>query len=227
MLKKIKTIINYKSAFTLSELLIALGVIAILTAVTMPIVSNMLPDQNVLMAKRAFYTTETIVSNLINDDFCYPKQKSKVGFDDGLAYSRCEKWKFIEGQAEKNDIKKKFLTLFSDKLDIKDVSEDLKTIYTKDGMKWIFSNTSTFTNNNKESHIDLTVDVNGDKDPNCGQETLSTKCSDTERKNGFDRFSMEIYANGKIKILDCWAKMSVRTDKKLTGKNDFSDCSSL
>ncbi|MDY6309889.1 MAG: prepilin-type N-terminal cleavage/methylation domain-containing protein, partial [Cyanobacteriota bacterium] len=41
-------------AFTLSELLIALGVIAILTAISMPIIHNLLPDQNVVMAKRAF-----------------------------------------------------------------------------------------------------------------------------------------------------------------------------
>ncbi|MDY6358992.1 MAG: prepilin-type N-terminal cleavage/methylation domain-containing protein [Cyanobacteriota bacterium] len=42
---------NNKSAFTLSELLIALGVIAILTAISMPIIHNLLPDQNVVMAK--------------------------------------------------------------------------------------------------------------------------------------------------------------------------------
>ncbi|HCB11579.1 MAG TPA: hypothetical protein DEO94_05525, partial [Cyanobacteria bacterium UBA11991] len=33
-----------KKAFTLSELLIALGVIAILTAISMPIIHNLLPD---------------------------------------------------------------------------------------------------------------------------------------------------------------------------------------
>ncbi|MDY6309835.1 MAG: prepilin-type N-terminal cleavage/methylation domain-containing protein, partial [Cyanobacteriota bacterium] len=49
--------IMIKKAFTLSELLIALGVIAILTAISMPIIHNLLPDQNVVMAKRAFYTT--------------------------------------------------------------------------------------------------------------------------------------------------------------------------
>ncbi|MDY6382629.1 MAG: prepilin-type N-terminal cleavage/methylation domain-containing protein, partial [Cyanobacteriota bacterium] len=48
---------NKIGAFTLSELLIALGVIAILTAISMPIIHNLLPDQNVVMAKRAFYTT--------------------------------------------------------------------------------------------------------------------------------------------------------------------------
>ncbi|MDY6359532.1 MAG: prepilin-type N-terminal cleavage/methylation domain-containing protein, partial [Cyanobacteriota bacterium] len=69
--------IMIKKAFTLSELLIALGVIAILTAISMPIIHNLLPDQNVVMAKRAFYTTETIISDLLNYQYCYPKQRAR------------------------------------------------------------------------------------------------------------------------------------------------------
>lgn len=68
-MKKIK-----RKAFTLSELLIALGVIGVLTAIVMPIVFSLAPDQNTLMAKRAFYTTETVISNLMNDNLCYPKK---------------------------------------------------------------------------------------------------------------------------------------------------------
>ena len=79
-----------KKAFTLSELLIALGVIGILTAILMPIVFSLAPDQNALMAKRAFYTTETIISDLLNDSSCYPKILSRAGLDDGLGYYKCK-----------------------------------------------------------------------------------------------------------------------------------------
>ncbi len=210
-----------KNAFTLSELLIALGVIAILTAISMPIIHNLLPDQNVVMAKRAFYTTETIISNLLNDQYCYPKQRVAAGLDDGLGYIRCEKW-----GAEKNNAQTKLITLFADKLDVKETKNGGKTILTKDGMIWTFSD-SQLKIGMPNSYIYLTVDVNGDKEPNCGQTSQSTQCQNS-RKYGFDKFTMKILARGKIEIKDCWAKLAVRVDKKLTGREDItSDCKAI
>ena len=210
-----------KNAFTLSELLIALGVIAILTAISMPIIHNLLPDQNVVMAKRAFYTTETIISNLLNDQYCYPKQRVAAGLDDGLGYIRCEKW-----GAEKNNAQTKLITLFADKLDVKETKNGGKTILTKDGMIWTFSD-SQLKIGMPNSYIYLTVDVNGDKEPNCGQTSQSTQCQNS-RKYGFDKFTMKILARGKIEIKDCWAKLAVRVDKKLTGREDITyDCDAI
>ena len=218
--------IMIKKAFTLSELLIALGVIAILTAISMPIIHNLLPDQNVVMAKRAFYTTETIISDLLNYQYCYPKQRARVGLDDGLVYKRCEKWKFVDGQSEKDNAQDKLLTLFASKLDVKEIKDNGKTIFTKDGMIWTFSN-SELKAGMPNSYIYLTVDVNGDKEPNCGQTSQSTKCPNT-RKYGFDKFTMKILARGKIEIKDCWAKLAVRVDKKLTGREDITyDCDAI
>ena len=110
-----------RKAFTLSELLIALGVIGVLTAIVMPIVFSLAPDQNVLMAKRAFYTTETIISNLMNDNFCYPKKNSRVGLDDGYGYVRCKKWGGEENTASQSneDAPTKLVKLFAEQLDVK------------------------------------------------------------------------------------------------------------
>ena len=83
---------NFRNAFTLSELLIALGIIGILTAILMPIFFNLMPDQNALMAKRAFYTTETVISDLLNDPDCYPKILARAGLDDGMGYTKCSNW---------------------------------------------------------------------------------------------------------------------------------------
>ena len=93
-----------KKAFTLTELLIALGVIGVLAAILMPVISNLLPDQNLVMAKRAYYATQNVVSDMINDADCYPdtsktryNERSKwfkrIGFDDGFKYPNCENWK--------------------------------------------------------------------------------------------------------------------------------------
>jgi len=217
-----------KKAFTLSELLIALGVIGILTAILMPIVFSLAPDQNVLMAKRAFYTTETVISDLLNDPSCYPKILSRAGLDDGLGYNKCKKW---GGEENKDSLTSensadKLVTLFADRLDIKGsitTEGNTKSFKTKDGMKWTFSHFN-FANNVPESYVLLTVDVNGDKDPNCGQASTSGKCKENNRTNGFDKFTMRIFARGRIQIIDCWAVMAAKVDKKLVGDDDVTNC---
>ncbi len=89
-----------KKAFTLTELLIALGVIGVLAAILMPVITNMMPDQNAIMAKRAYYTVQNVVSDMINNGDCYPDTSKaasdsfrRIGFDDGFPYPNCEKWK--------------------------------------------------------------------------------------------------------------------------------------
>lgn len=218
-----------KKAFTLSELLIALGVIGILTAILMPIVFSLTPDQNALMAKRAFYTTETVISDLLNDPTCYPKILSRAGLDDGLGYYKCKKWGGDENKTALTNENNadKLVTLFADRLDIKGsitTEGNTKSFKTKDGMKWTFSHFN-FANNDPKSYVLLTVDVNGDKGPNCGQNSASGKCDENNRTKGFDKFTMKIFATGKIQIIDCWAVMSAKVDKKLVGDEDLTQCS--
>ena len=213
-----------RKAFTLSELLVALGVIGVLTAIVMPIVFALAPDQNVLMAKRAFYTTETIISDLLNDSYCYPQTLSRAGLDDGLGYAKCKKWGGEEnaGALSNEDALTKLVTLFTDKLDLRGSVESngsKRTFKTKDGMVWTFSH-NNFVANKPDSYILLTVDVNGDKDPNCGQSATSGQCIDKNRKNGFDRFTMRIFARGRVQLIDCWAILAAKIDKKLVGKED-------
>ena len=210
---------NFKRAFTLSELLISLGIIGILTAILMPIFFSLAPDQNTLMAKRAFYTTETVISDLLNDPHCYPSIRASAGLDDGIGYNKCEQW----GDDKSASAQNKLITLFTDKLDLKGAINGT-TFTTKDGMKWTFSNFN-FANADPNSYALLTVDVNGDKEPNCGQSDTSGACADNNRKSGFDRFTMIIYARGKVEIEDCWASLAARVDKKLVGKEN-ADCSS-
>jgi len=213
-----------RTAFTLTELLIALGVIGVLTAIVMPIVFSLAPDQNALMAKRAFYTTETVISDLLNDSYCYPKILSRAGLDDGLGYAKCKKWGGEEntGALSNEDAATKLVTLFADRLDIRGSIKNengKKTFQTKDGMIWTFSHFN-FVNNKPDSYVLLTVDVNGDKDPNCGQSAQSGQCEDKNRKQGFDRLTMRIFARGRIQLIDCWGILAAKVDKKLVGKED-------
>ena len=88
-----------KKAFTLTELIIALGVIGILAAVLMPIIANMLPDTNAIMAKRAYYAVQNVVSDMINNGDCYPDTSRasstdlrRLGLEDGYRYPNCVGW---------------------------------------------------------------------------------------------------------------------------------------
>ena len=215
--------INKTNGFTLSELLIALAVIGLLTAVTMPIISNLMPNQNVLMAKRAFFTTETVISDLINDNLCYPRTLARVGFDDGLGYARCKKYGGSDNPSKlsQDDSAEKFVTLFADKLNLNGdiTSEDGKYKFkTREGFEWVFSNFN-FQPADENSYAIITVDLDPSSHSfNCGDSDYSGACENSNTTD-YDTFSMKIFARGKIEILDCWATLAVKTDQKLTGKN--------
>ena len=222
-------------AFTLTELLVALGVIGVLCAILLPIIFNVMPNQNTIMAKRAYYTVQNIVSDLINDEACYPDLTSasdsekRVGFDDGFGYPNCSAWggtAYTSTITAEGDANKKFKVLFLDKLGLNDenVSASNTTFATRDGLQWAIHTMGFGTKNNKNVLALITVDTNGKNSPNCDQAGIySSKISDagncTGRAKGFDRFTMAVYADGKIKINsnDTWAINAVQVDRNITG----------
>lgn len=215
--------------FTLTELLIALAVLGLLIAVLMPVISNLLPDQNALMAKRAFYGIQTIVGDMINDEACYPDMSqavsdTRIGFDDGYGYADCLKWGGSENTASITTENKtnKFIVLFKNKLDTANNAD--ATFTTKDGVRWNIQSTGTgegFTNNSSSSYIRIAVDTNGLEDPNCSQSgnaaaTFATGTTCNGRTSGFDIFTVKVYADGGLDIEDTWAQDAVKLNKNIT-----------
>lgn len=213
---------RFNNAFTLTELLVALGVVAILCAILMPVIFNLIPNQNTIMAKRAYYTIQTIVSELINDEACYPDKTSsvtdrRIGFDDGAGTANCLEWT----NTGSTDSAGKFKTLFRDKLGLDGSADDFDTA---DGIQWKFSNAAFNSGNTTGGSIKLSVDVNGEEDPNCSNtnnyntELGSGGSNCSSRKSGFDRFQVTIYGNGKVEInsSDKWAIEAVKVSKSLT-----------
>ena len=63
---------NFKlKAFTLSEIMVALTVIGILTAILLPIVANSIPDKKVMKFKKADTTLKNVIRELVNSDKYY------------------------------------------------------------------------------------------------------------------------------------------------------------
>ena len=58
--------------FTLTELMIAITVLGILTAAVLPAVLGNNPNQNKIMMKKAYYTTAEVISEMINNESLFP-----------------------------------------------------------------------------------------------------------------------------------------------------------
>ena len=234
------------NAFTLTELLVALGVIGILCAILLPVIFNLLPNRNTLMAKRAYYAVQTIVADMINDEACYPDLTSvkdtdkRVGFDDGYGYANCTLWGGVENTGTINDednpgANNKFAILFIDKLDLEGAYTKGSWNYsfsTKDGIQWMIHTPQFGTKNSKDARTLITVDVNGKDRPNCSPNDNSSKIDGAEDcsgvNKGYDRFTMAVYADGRIEISpnDVWATNAINVNRNVTGdgvSNDTDD----
>lgn len=208
-----------KKGFTLTELMVALAIVGILCAILLPVVHNILPNQNTVMAKRTYYTVQQVVSDLINDDSCYPDMSMGnppvVGFNYLGADDNC-----IGYTSEDTNSELKFLKLFSNRLDgTLDTSSTPNTLTTKDGVKWYFCSQDFASTGDTDSHQTIAIDVNGDDKPNCAQDppdcnNVIAKCAE-DRTGGFDQYTVDIYADGRLEIRDTWAKDAININKDL------------
>lgn len=60
-----------KKAFTMAEVLMVLAVLGIIAAILIPAIATLKPDQNRVMFKKAYYLTERLIAEIINDEELY------------------------------------------------------------------------------------------------------------------------------------------------------------
>ena len=200
--------------FTLTELMVAMGVIGILVAVVTPAIMKTRPNKNKMMIKKSFYTAEQIVSTLINDERLYPDMKeicdrgvvegedpTKVYCAFGFDYDNSVRY---EGETYTGNTK--FADLFASRLNVNTEDETTHIYYTTDGIKWDLSDTvgawtkgqdtpGKFGDQTNAAGVgEILVDVNGEEAPNCRESNENCSADD------FDQYVIEILATGKMRI---------------------------
>lgn len=189
-----------KTGFTLAEVIISTVIVGVLAVVLVPSVLNARPNQELLMFRKAYYLTERIVSELVNDEELYPElddvdaaqylgNTEKVTFR-GVEYGGADgdnaKTKFCELMAAKIN-KSSEISCKEIKVEDNNGSVTDATLTTSDGMLWILPIT-TFAD--KDTAYSIYVDVNGDKEPNC--------LYDKEKCLKPDRFKINVYQDGRV-----------------------------
>lgn len=220
-----------KKGFTLTELLIALAVVGILVAILMPVIRSIMPNQKVLMAKRAHSAIESIVSNLLNDSACYPEEIDNdgdpiTGFDNGFGYQDCDLWGGDDDTKSTiptaGEPKVKFEKLFIDKLQLKDedpsfantgMATQIAQFTTKDGMKWGIGYKG-------DDFIQIVVDVNGDEGPNKGDSANASLITDRSVENNLSEYDVaefSVKSDGTVEAKGNWTKAAIDVNTRING----------
>ncbi len=174
-----------KNGFTLSELLIALGVVAVASALIAPQITKIIPDKAKLKVISTNAKIEQETSDLVSNDAIYWCNDGDNR--QGLA---------CEGQAMTPELRNnplysgdnKYRNLMVYKLNLtEDNSLNGFTHVSSDGVYWNFQR-----HLDVEGHMDITItiDINGEKGPNriFGQDNIT-------KNNDRFRFNVDEYGN--------------------------------
>lgn len=212
-------------AFTLSELIIALAVLGILCAIVVPTLMSNNPNKNKMMIKKAYNVFTDVINELINDNNNYP-----------FLYGLCPDTGdggYLGFDCTETDSKLPYLfatqlTLPGEKISSEETLNKASGLdkcngaasscyyfQTDDKIIWAFEEDSIAKGSYTDT-IQVGIDVNGDKGPNCYQGSTTENCKN--RDSDFDQFRIQLYADGKVKINedDEWAMEAIRPSSSLT-----------
>lgn len=166
-----------KRGFTIAEMLITSGVIAVIALLLMPVLQNTKADESVQKYQKALFLSERLQQELLNDEDLY--KDANLGDTEEVRY---------EGRTYSGNTK--FCELFASRMktltgvscaehSFIDGENPQGTFTTPDGIVWNVP-ISEFGENAET----IEVDVNGDKRPNC---YFSESCKNP------DRFTLALY----------------------------------
>src|SRR5574344_1252102 len=196
------TMRNYKNSngFTLAELMITLTIIGVIAALILPSLLDAVPEQTIVMFKKAHSVLEQTFQTLTNN--------SELFTDGNLS-------------AATNKSGKSLCFLFANEVNTvgtvscsSNATSTTPSFTTTDGVVWYFTqnynapiDTSVSTPYDTDTgagtnFTHIVVDVNGDKVPNCGAKIQAAFGSDACANGSIpDRFMFAVRYDGKITVL--------------------------
>lgn len=182
-------------AYTLSEVLVTIGILGVLAAMIIPAVTKTKPDVNKVMFKKAYSSIEKTVADMIGDSIAYPSTDT-TGFANADTSG-------ITGFPASTD---KFCYLFSQRMNTVNTvncpsTGGPGTFTTTDGIVWTFTVPSTFTVG-ASNYYNIKIDVNGTKAPNCGDTANSSGYTACTGNQTADKFYVGVRYDGKINVID-------------------------
>lgn len=163
---------KFSKGFTLSEILIAMLVLGIIVAASVPVILNLTPNKNAIMIKKAYYATESIIHSLINDPNYYPDMTVNCIKSDGslelsgrndcyFGFDYAPNGIHVSGVTNEVTTTRKLQCLFASKLNIKEDlnsvcrQDGIDVVTTMDGMSWHIGGLS---NGSTDGTINIDVD---------------------------------------------------------------------
>jgi len=190
-----------KKGFTLSEVMVTLGVLGVIAAILIPAVTKVTPDANKIMLRKAYFTTEKVVNSLISDDSIYPIGTLTADSDGVMVSKGFNNTDTTNmGVPVGND---KFCYLFTQRINTTSANCTAATVggvpaytfTTSDGIVWTYTVSAFALNPTAYTTVNvLAVDVNGTgKGDNCFYNT----CTGTKKA---DSYRFRIRYDGKMTI---------------------------
>lgn len=181
-----------KQGFTLAEVVVALGIAAAIAVVIMPMFPKIKPNKELLMFRKAYYRIENAIIELVNDDNLYPEPED--GSESRFLANTNEV--FYRGEAYSGNTK--FCGLLAAKLGAETINCETagsaRGFTTPDGIKWRIPQT------NFSESIIISMDVNGDKAPNCSYSTPSANTTKSSSCTEPDTFKIRVFPDGRIVV---------------------------
>lgn len=149
-----------KQGFTLMEILLCVGIIGILAAILMRVLSGVMPDIDKASFVRAYLTTRTVVSDMINDSSIYSQEPDANGEYAGFSDTDAPKYGKYYGTIYSGA--NKFPLIFKDKVGL-----DGSGFSNRDGVYYSVGTDFTITIKNKDGDALGTFTVGSEGSVSC------------------------------------------------------------
>lgn len=200
-----------KKGFTLQELLITLGILGVLAAVTMPGIMGLRPDKTKTMYMKAYNTLTTLTAEITDDPGLYYTTYTSDGTPNCRALS-CTAMPLIEPyNTARYTGQNKFAYIFADKLNIQSEPNDLTGnghihFVTTDGTDWVFAD-------NIDGSAQITINLN----PNDSSNACSYDAANCKTPN---EFIFDLSTDGDITPVDALGKAFLQNPTDMHSINE-------